>query len=173
MKKFKTLVLLLILLGTTSTLFAQGKTGLTYGLVWTMNSPGGEGDEAIMGTGIFMGYPFRIAGKKHQFVIQPDLSISKLHGQLYGVFPESENYNIGANVAFKYSYITQKKRISAGIRSGIEGTAGLFGFTMELDRRITDRLMLGINLNTQMTPGSFAESFVEAKLQLTHRLTLQ
>lgn len=145
---------------------AQYKVGLTGGLSHSIIAYGGESAQHDLSTGFFVGYPFRISGNKHQFVIQPDISGYRLYNPEDGFVA---NF-IGANVAFKYSYIPQKWRFSAGVRSGYEGTIGVFGFVLEVDRRISNKLMLGINANVQATPGSYSESFAGIKLQLSHRL---
>lgn len=145
---------------------AQRKVGLTGGLSHSIISHGGEGVQYDLSTGFFVGYPFRVSGNKHQFVIQPDFSAYKLHNPEDGFVA---NF-IGTNVAFKYSYIPKKWRFSAGVRSGFEGTLGVIGFVLEVDRKISNKLMLGINANAQATPGSYTESFAGIKLQLSYRL---
>lgn len=163
------IILFLLLIGSL-TANSQTKLGFTYGLSQTMNSPGGEESEAIWATGVFIGYPFRISGNKHQFIIQPDLSISKAHDIMYSSYPDYNSYYMGANIAIKYSYITQKKKISAGYRGGFEGMSGPIGWVLEYDYRISKKLMLGFGLNSQIYLGSFTEGYTGLKLQLTHRI---
>lgn len=144
------------------------RPALTFGFDYQVLSYGGEGSEGDYAKGLFFGLPVHIAGKyKSRLVLQPDVSIFLVNGKPKSLNTVETYPYFGANVAFKYTRLSNRTRFAVGPRMGYQGTAGLFGLTMEFDYRVSPNWMVGINANTQFFPGAEIEGYSGFKLQLT------